>query len=81
VDGNWTPAGAKVRRASTPGVSVLVGAGSIYRIIPCTEEAAMKAIESSSRSPLKLVEAPPARQIAVPFDTDDLDPIDDDDDD
>lgn len=60
---SWTPAGAKVRRLASPGVSVLVGAGSIYRIIPCTEAVAMKAIEADMRSPLKLVELPP--QLAI----------------
>jgi len=65
VDGKWTMAGAKVVRAATAGCSVLVGAGSIYRIVPCTEEAAMKAIESSQRSELKLVELPPQMALAA----------------
>jgi len=58
VDGRWTKAGVKVKRLATRGVSVLVGAGSIYRIVPCTEAAAMKAIESNGRSELKLVSVP-----------------------
>jgi hypothetical protein len=62
----WTPAGAKVRRAATPGVTVLVGAGSIYRIVPCSEAAAMKAIEANGRSPLKLVELPESKALAAP---------------
>ena len=64
----WMRAGAKVRRSATPGCSVLVGAGSIYRIIPCTEAAALKAIEANVRSELKLIELPPERVLAGPED-------------
>lgn len=63
VDGTWTRAGAKVRRAATAGHSVLVGAGSIYRIIPCTEDAALLAIERETRAELKLIEPPPTPQL------------------
>lgn len=55
----WMREGATVKRAATEGVTVLVGAGSIYRIVPCTEAAALKAIELAVRSNLKLVSAPP----------------------
>lgn len=61
----WMRAGAKVQRAATPGCSVLVGAGSIYRIIPCTEAAALKAIESTQRPELKLIELPPQAALAA----------------
>ena len=63
AEGHWTPAGAKVRRAASPGCSVLVGAGSIYRIIPCSEQAALKAIEAGVRAELKLIELPPAKAL------------------
>jgi hypothetical protein len=66
LDGHWTPAGAKVRRAVAPGCSVLVGAGSIYRIVPCSEAAAMQAIENSQRAELKLIELPPEKALAAP---------------
>ena len=69
----WAPKGAKVRRDPTPGVSVLVGAGSIYRIVPCSEAAALKAIDGNGRSPLKLVEIPEGKQLAAPSDLDDAD--------
>jgi hypothetical protein len=58
VAGKWTPAGATVQRAARPGVSVLVGAQSIYRLIPCTEAVALKAIEREGRGELKLVSLP-----------------------
>lgn len=76
IGGHWTPAGAKVQRAATRGCSVLVGAGSIYRIVPCSEAAALKAIESAGRAELKLIELPPDKLLAVGVGS-----VDDDDDD
>jgi hypothetical protein len=78
----WTRAGAKVQRLGTPGHSVLIGAGSIYRILPCSEAAALKAIESSVRSELKLIEPPPERMLTagaeLPEEEDDDELYDDD---
>ena len=68
--GRMLPAGAKVKRAARPGVSVLIGAGSIYRIVPCSEAAAMRAIENSQRAELQLVELPPDKVLAEPDDED-----------
>lgn len=65
VAGKWTPAGATVTRAGIEGCSVLVGAGSIYRILPCTEEAALQAIESLSRPELKLIALPENPKLAI----------------
>jgi hypothetical protein len=81
VNGSWTPAGAVVRREAVPGHSVLVGAGSIYRMTPCDEAAAMRAIERT-RPELKLVSLPEAKALPAgesPEDSDD--PTDDDSDD
>jgi len=61
VDHRWTAAGAKVQRAAIVGCSVLVGAASIYRIIPCSEDAARVAIEEAQRAELKLIEPAPDR--------------------
>lgn len=63
--GRMLPAGTKVKRAARPGVSVLIGAGSIYRIVPCTEEAARGAIESGQRAELQVIELPPDRALAA----------------
>lgn len=63
VNSIWQPAGTKVWRAGSPGISVLVGAGSIYRIVPCSEAAALQAIERSVRSDLKLVDLPEQRSL------------------
>lgn len=81
VGGKWTLAGAKVKRAASEGCSVLIGAGSIYRIVPCTEDAAMRAIESTQRAELKLVELPPQLALAASADSPDFDDHDDDQDD
>lgn len=70
VESRWTPKGAKVQRSASPGCSVLVGAGSIYRIIPCSEAAALKAIENSARTELKLIELPEVKRIEASGDED-----------
>lgn len=62
----WTPAGATVQRAARPGCSVLVGAGSIYRILPCTEEAALLAIDQTERAELKLISLPEGKALPAP---------------
>ncbi|MEI9975085.1 MAG: hypothetical protein WDO73_25345 [Ignavibacteriota bacterium] len=80
VGGNWTPAGATVERAPSEGVSILLGAGSIYRITPCTEEAAMRAAEASIRSELKLISLPAAQAIAAGADPSSEDESEDGDD-
>ena len=64
-DGNlrsWCPAGSKVKRPALPPCSVLVGPSSVYRITPCTEQAARQAIENNQGRPLILIEMP-AKQI------------------
>lgn len=66
VDGRWTAAGAKVLRPAITGCSVLVGAASIYRLIPCTEAAARLAIEQTQRAELKLIEPAPAAALPAP---------------
>lgn len=54
----WCPAGTKVKRIAREGVTVLVGSGSIYRIIPCTEAAALRAIDQTTRARLMLLALP-----------------------
>ena len=64
--GNSTlPPGTVVKRGKIEAVSVLVGAGSIYRIIPCTEEVARKAIQENQRRPLIAVKLPGAKQLTT----------------
>lgn len=54
-EAGYVPAGSVVRRGEIQPATVLVGAASIYRIIPCDEAAAMKAIRSTVRPPLIIV--------------------------
>ena len=54
----YLPAGSVVREPAIEGVSVLVGSGSIYRIIPCTEAVAIKAVRETQRKPLVVVSMP-----------------------
>lgn len=69
--GGYYPIGAVVRRPEEPGASVLVGAGSIYRIVPCTEEVAMHAIDAGRRAPLILVSLPAEKALAASASTGD----------
>ena len=56
VAGKWAPVGSKVKREASPAKTRLVGPGAIYSMTPCTEETALKAIESFTRRPLILLE-------------------------
>ena len=58
----WTPAGAKVKRLASGASSQLLGPGSIYRLIPCTEEVAREAIEELIPRPMILLEPAPKQQ-------------------
>jgi hypothetical protein len=60
----WCPIGTKVKRSSSPSRSCLVAPSSLYAINPCSEEAAMLAIERSIHRPLIALEIPP--QAALP---------------
>jgi hypothetical protein len=62
IDSNWTPAGAKVKRLASAASSQLLGPGSIYRLIPCTEDVAREAIEELIPRPLILLEPAPKAQ-------------------
>lgn len=60
---DYLKAGSVVSRPKIPGLTVLVGAGSIYRIMPCTPEACLLAIEQNLRRPFILIRPPAAAQI------------------
>lgn len=70
------PAGTIVKHGKLEAVSVLVGSGSIYRIIPCTEDTAMRAIRTSERRPLMVLKLPETQRLEAP--ATDLDPPDSD---
>lgn len=73
--GRYCPIGTKVRRESAPASTCLVAPGSLYAMNPCSEQAAMTAIERSIARPLIILEIP--EQAALPPHCND----DDDDDD
>jgi hypothetical protein len=78
---SWIKAGAKVKRLASEGVSVMVGAGSIYRIMPCDEAAALKAIDATVRPTLKLISLPEDMALPAPEpDRDEEDFFEDDED-
>lgn len=55
--------GSVVKREDIEPATVLVGSGSIYRIIPCDEAAALKAIRASQRRPLMVVRLVEPKQL------------------
>lgn len=55
VGGVFAGPGSVVQRQPIESTSVLVGSGSIYRIVPCDEATAMAAIRSGQRRPLSVV--------------------------
>jgi hypothetical protein len=63
---SWCPVGTKVKRQARPPVTVLVGAGSIYRIIPCTEAVATATIEREQRAELIVVALPEGKALPAP---------------
>lgn len=64
------PAGSKVMREKVQGYTKLIGAGSIYAITPCTEDAVMAYVQRQQRQPLRLLELPASKQIEKPEDED-----------
>jgi hypothetical protein len=58
LDSRYVPAGTTVKEGAVPGVTKLIGSGSIYCITPCTKEAALKACEEARRRPLMSVTLP-----------------------
>ncbi len=58
--------GSLVQRQPIESVSVLVGSGSIYRIVPCDEATAMAAIRAGQRRPLSVVTLVPGNMLSAP---------------
>jgi hypothetical protein len=64
--GHYLPAGSTVTEGAVAGYTKLIGAGSIYAITPCTNEAALKAVEASQPRPLMSVALPPDAALLPP---------------
>jgi hypothetical protein len=65
VDGKWTAAGATVKEAASPGYTKLFGVGALYSMTPCTQEAALKAVENLQPRSLMLVSLPIEKALAA----------------
>ena len=53
--GEYYPAGATIKEGATQPYTKLFGVGAIYAITPCTQEAALAAVEEIQPRPLTLV--------------------------
>ncbi len=56
IDGKLACAGSKVLRLAVQGRTRFIGPGAVYAMNPCSEEAALKAIEALSTRGVKVVE-------------------------
>jgi hypothetical protein len=52
------PPGTIIREGAVQGYSKLFGSGAIYCCTPCTQEAALKAVEEMQARPLMVVKVP-----------------------
>jgi hypothetical protein len=62
---DWMAEGTKVQRQGAPARTRLVAPGSLYAINPCTQEAAMEALESSTPRPIIALERPKRAALAA----------------
>jgi len=76
--GRYLPAGSTVKEGAVEGYTKLVGSGSIYTITPCTQAAALAAVEQSQARPLMEVTLPPGAELLPPHEDDRDDYMDDD---
>lgn len=65
LDGQQCPAGTKVQRTELPGKTVWVGPPAIFRMTPCTEETARRAIEELIPVPIKVLSMPEHKQLVA----------------
>lgn len=64
ADGVNVPPGSTVKEAAVQGYTKLFGAGAVYGITPCTQEVAVKAVESMQPRQLSVVSIAPERALA-----------------
>lgn len=65
IEGEWMAAGTKVRREALPAKTCYIAPGSLYAMTPCTEQAALEAIEAMVHRPLIVVDAPKKKELAA----------------
>ena len=75
----YAPAGTKVQREVLPGKTVYVGPSAVFRLTPCDEDTARRAIERMLPSPIKILSIPDQAKLVTAGDlADEQDPDDDD---
>ena len=65
VAGQYVPAGSKVQAGAVQGYTKLFGVGAIYGITPCTEKAAIKAVESMQQRSMMVIDIPRSNTKAI----------------
>lgn len=58
VGDKYVPAGALIQEGAVQGYTKLFGVGAIYAITPCTQEAAIQAVEQMQPRPLMALKLP-----------------------
>jgi hypothetical protein len=61
----WCDAGTKVKREAYPARTRYVAPGSLYALNPCTQEAALQALEDSIQRPIIVLERPKRSVAAI----------------
>lgn len=62
-NGRTIPFGSTIKRERVPGFSKLIGAGSIYAITPCDQQAAELAARHGRRQPLTVLRLASTKQL------------------
>lgn len=65
VDNEMVGAGSTIKRCAVDGRTRFIGPGAVYAMNPCSQDAAMTALESMSRREVKVVELVKAKQLAT----------------
>lgn len=77
IDGKFLGTGSVIKKLALPGRTVHIGITSVYRANWCSEELVRKALESTPRT-IEIVKA--VEQKELPYSTERLDQVDDEDD-
>jgi len=65
VDDRYCPIGTKVRREAILGKTTYVGPSAIFRLTPCDEQTARRAIERMIPSPMKVLSIPEGAKLVT----------------
>jgi hypothetical protein len=65
IDGELVGAGSKIQRGAVEGRTRFIGPGAVYAMNPCSQDAAMKAIEAMSSREVQVIELVKQSQLAT----------------